>query len=102
MTWTHIQQDYVASLGEIYFQICCFLLAVASAIAIQPVMTLIMIAVSVLTAAFPKLTEKRLQAHQENEQQAKSPLSDGDHPDFIRLLPAENFQRLFRRQPRPR
>ena len=55
-----IQQDYVASLGEIYFQICCFLLAVASAAAIQPVMTLIMIAVSVLTAAFPKLTEKRL------------------------------------------
>lgn len=34
-----IQQDYVTSLGEIYFQICCFLLAVASAIAIQPVMT---------------------------------------------------------------
>ena len=67
-----IQQDYVAALGEIYFQICCFLLAVASAIAIQPVMTLIMIAVSVLTAAFPKLTEKRLQAHQENEQQAKA------------------------------
>ena len=67
-----IQQDYVTSLGEIYFQICCFLLAVASAIAIQPVMTLIMIAVSVLTAAFPKLTEKRLQAHQENEQQAKA------------------------------
>lgn len=31
-----------------------------------------MIAVSVLTAAFPKLTEKRLQAHQENEQQAKA------------------------------
>lgn len=48
-----IQQDYVAALGEIYFQICCFLLAVGSAIAIQPVMTLIMIAVSVLTAAFP-------------------------------------------------
>ena len=67
-----IQQDYVASLGEIYFQICCFLLAVASAIAIQPVMTLIMIAVSVLTAALPKLTEKRLQTHQENEQQAKA------------------------------
>ena len=67
-----IQQDYVAALGEIYFQICCFLLAVGSAIAIQPVMTLIMIAVSVLTAAFPKLTEKRLQAHQENEQQAKA------------------------------
>ena len=43
-----IQQDYVAALGEIYFQICCFLLAVGSAIAIQPVMTLIMIAVSVL------------------------------------------------------
>ena len=59
-----IQQDYVAALGEIYFQICCFLLAVASAIAIQPVMTLIMIAVSVLTAAFPKLTEMRLQALQ--------------------------------------
>ena len=67
-----IQQDYVASLGEIYFQICCFLLAVASAAAIQPVMTLIMIAVSVLTAAFPKLTEKRLQTYQENEQQAKA------------------------------
>ena len=67
-----IQQDYVTSLGEIYFQICCFLLAVASAIAIQPVMTLIMIAVSVLTAAFPKLTEKRLQTYQENEQQAKA------------------------------
>lgn len=59
-------------MGEIYFQICCFLLAVASAIAIQPVMTLIMIAVSVLTAAFPKLTEKRLQTYQENEQQAKA------------------------------
>ena len=96
-----IQQDYVASLGEIYFQICCFLLAVASAIAIQPVMTLIMIAVSA-DGGVPKLTEKRLQAHQENEQQAKSPLSDGNYPDFIRLLPAENFQRLFRRQPRPR
>ena len=67
-----IQQDYVASLGEIYFQICCFLLAVASAAAIQPVLTLIMIAVSVLTAAFPKLTEKRLQTYQENEQQAKA------------------------------
>ena len=35
-------------------------------------MTLIMIAVSVLTAAFPKLTEKRLQTYQENEQQAKA------------------------------
>lgn len=31
-----------------------------------------MIAVSVLTAAFPKLTEKRLQTYQENEQQAKA------------------------------
>ena len=40
------------------FLVSNLLAAVASAIAIQPVMTLIMIAVSVLTAAFPKLTEK--------------------------------------------
>ena len=67
-----IQQDYVAALGEIYFQICCFLLAVGSAIVIQPVMTAVILLVSILTAAFPKLTEKQLQTHQESEQQAKA------------------------------
>lgn len=67
-----IQQDYVASLGEIYFQICCFLLAVGSAVVIQPVMTVVILLISVLTAAFPKLTEKQPQTHQEGEQQAKA------------------------------
>lgn len=67
-----IQQEYLASLGAIYFQICCFLLAVSSALVIQPLMTVIMILVSILPVAFPKLTEKRLQANKEAEQQAKA------------------------------
>ena len=54
-----IQQEYLSSLGAIYFQICCFVLAVGSALVIQPLMTLIMILVSILPVVFPKLTEKR-------------------------------------------
>lgn len=67
-----IQQEYLASLGAIYFQICCFVLAVGSALVIQPLMTLIMILVSILPVVFPKLTEKRLQSYKEAEQQAKA------------------------------
>lgn len=67
-----IQQEYLASLCAIYFQICCFILAVSSAIVIQPVMTLIMILVSILPVVFPKLTEKRLQSYKEAEQQANA------------------------------
>ena len=35
-----IQQEYLASLGAIYFQICCFVLAVGSALVIQPLIFL--------------------------------------------------------------
>lgn len=96
-----IQQDYVASLGEIYFQICCFLLAVASAAAIQPVMTLIMIAVSVLTRRVSQADGKAPADVSGERAAGEGRLSDGDHADLLWIFPAENFQRIFRCQPRP-
>lgn len=67
-----VEQEYLDSLGAIYFQICCFAIAVVAAIVIQPVMTAIMLVVSVLPVFVPKLTEKRLQSSKEEEQGAKA------------------------------
>ena len=67
-----IEEEYLDSLGAIFFQVCCFSIAVAASLAIQPVMTAIMLAVSIMSVAFPKLTEKPLQKAKEEEQQAKS------------------------------
>ena len=86
-----IQQDYVAALGEIYFQICCFVLAVGSALVIQPLMTLIMILVSILPVVFPKLTEKRLQSYKEAEQQAKAQYASTLTQIFSGFLPLRIF-----------
>lgn len=67
-----VEREYLDSIGMIFFQICCFTLAVASSVAIQPVMTLIMLAISALPVIFPKLTEKTLQQGKEEEQRAKA------------------------------
>lgn len=67
-----IEQEYLNSLGAIYFQICCFGIAIVASFIIQPLMTGIMLAVSALPVVFPKLTEKRLQKSKEAEQEAKA------------------------------
>ncbi len=67
-----IEQEYLDSLGAIYFQICCFLIAIAASFLIQPLMTVIMLAVSALPVVFPKITEKGLQRSKEAEQAAKA------------------------------
>ncbi len=67
-----IEQEYLDSLGAIFFQICCFGIAIAASIIIQPAMTVIMLMVSILPVIFPKITEKRLQKAKEEEQQAKA------------------------------
>lgn len=67
-----IEQEYLDSMGAIYFQICCFVIAIVASFIIQPVMTVIMLAVSVLPVVFPKLTEKQLQKAKEAEQAAKA------------------------------
>lgn len=86
-----VQQEYLTSLGEIYFQVCCFLLAVSAAIAIQPVMTLIMLFTSVLPVVFPKLTEKRLQTCKKEEQQAKAQYASALTQIFSGFLPLRAF-----------
>ena len=86
-----IQQEYLASIGAIYFQICCFVLAVGSALVIQPLMTLIMILVSILPVVFPKLTEKRLQSYKEAEQQAKAQYASTLTQIFSGFLPLRIF-----------
>lgn len=67
-----IEQEYFGSMAAIYFQICCFCLAILSALSIQPVMTVIMVLISILPTLFPKMTEKQLQKAKEEEQQAKA------------------------------
>ncbi len=67
-----IEQEYFGSLGAICFQIFCFCLAIASAISIQPLMTIIMILISIIPVLFPKLTAKHIQKAKEDEQQAKA------------------------------
>ena len=95
-----IQQDYVASLGEIYFQICCFLLGRLGRC--HP-------------AGHDPDHDRRQRADRRVSQaDGKAPadvsgeraagegrLSDGDHADLLWIFPAENFQRIFRCQPRP-
>ena len=66
-----VEQDYFGSLGAIYFQICCFGIAIFSAVRIQPIMTGIMLVISILPVMFPKLSEKPLQKAKTEEQEAK-------------------------------
>lgn len=67
-----VELEYLDSLGAIFFQICCFILALAFSFSIQPTMTAIILAISVLPVAFPKLTEKKLQSAKEDSQSAKA------------------------------
>ena len=67
-----IEEEYLDSMGAIYYQLCCFCLAILSALSIQPVMTVILVIISILPTLFPKLTEKQLQKAKEEEQQAKA------------------------------
>lgn len=67
-----IEQEYLDSMGAIYFQLCCFIIAIVASFVIQPIMTGIMLAVSVLPVVFPKLTEKPLQKAKEAEQEARA------------------------------
>ena len=66
-----VEEDYFGSLGAIYFQICCFGIAIFSAVRIQPIMTGIMLVISVIPIVFPKLSEKPLQKAKTEEQEAK-------------------------------
>lgn len=66
-----VEQDYFGALGAIYFQICCFGLAIVSAVRIQPLMTALMLCISAIPVMFPKLTEKPLQQAKLEEQEAK-------------------------------
>lgn len=67
-----VEEEYLDSAGAIYYQICCFGIAIAAALSIQPVMTIIMLVVSVIPVLFPKLSEKPLQRSKEAEQNAKT------------------------------
>lgn len=67
-----VEQEYLDSLGAIYFQICCFIIAIIASFIIQPVMTIIMVLVSILPVVFPKLTKKSLQESKVKVQQAKA------------------------------
>lgn len=67
-----VRVDYISAILGIAFQVCFFLFTVITSLTIQPVMTLIMIAVSIPTILYPKLTEKPLQRAKEEAQAAKS------------------------------
>lgn len=67
-----VRDDYVSAILGIIFQVCFFLFTVITSLMIQPVMTLIMLAVSIPTILFPKLTQKPLQRAKEEAQAAKS------------------------------
>ncbi len=66
-----VEDDYFGSLGAVYFQICCFGIAIFSAVRIQPIMTVIMLFISIIPVMFPKLSEKPLQKAKTEEQEAK-------------------------------
>ncbi len=66
-----VEQDYFGALGAIYFQICCFCIAVFSAVRIQPLMTALMLCISAIPVMFPKLSEKPLQKAKIEAQEAK-------------------------------
>lgn len=86
-----VEQDYFGALGAIYFQICCFGLAIFSAIRIQPVMTVIMLVISVIPVLFPKLSEKPLQQAKTEEQEAKK-----THLHIVtQILNGYSFLRVF-------
>ncbi len=67
-----VEDEYLTSLSEMLLQVCTFLFAVPAAILIQPVMALVMLAISACTVLLPKLTEKPLQRAKEAAQTAKS------------------------------
>ena len=86
-----VEQDYFGSLGAIYFQICCFGIAIFSAIRIQPVMTVIMLFISIIPVIFPKLSEKPLQKAKTEEQAAKKA-----HLHIVtQILNGYSFLRVF-------
>ena len=86
-----VEQDYFGSLGAIYFQICCFGIAIFSAVRIQPIMTGIMLVISILPVMFPKLSEKPLQKAKTEEQEAKK-----THLQIVtQILNGYSFLRVF-------
>lgn len=56
-----IGQEYIGAFCAMLYQVFCLIFAVISTFAIQPVITLVMLCVSVLPVLFPKVTEKALQ-----------------------------------------
>ena len=86
-----VEQDYFGSLGAVYFQICCFGIAIISAVRIQPVMTVIMLFISAVPVIFPKLSEKPLQKAKTEEQEAKK-----THLHIVtQILNGYSFLRVF-------
>ena len=86
-----VEQDYFGSLGAVYFQVCCFGIAIFSALRIQPVMTVIMLFISVIPVMFPKLSEKPLQKAKTEEQEAKKA-----HLHIVtQILSGYSFLRVF-------
>ena len=86
-----VEEDYFGSLGAIYFQICCFGIAIFSAVRIQPIMTGIMLVISVIPIVFPKLSEKPLQKAKTEEQEAKK-----THLHIVtQILNGYSFLRVF-------
>ncbi len=86
-----VEQDYFGSLGAVYFQICCFGLAIFSAVRIQPIMTAIMLVISVIPVIFPKLSERPLQKAKTEEQEAKK-----THLHIVtQILNGYSFLRVF-------
>lgn len=67
-----LRGEYLQALSEMLLQVCTFLFAVPTALFIQPIMAVIMLALSVCSVFLPKLTEKPLQRAKEEAQQAKA------------------------------
>ncbi len=86
-----VEEDYFGSLGAVYFQICCFGAAIFSAVRIQPIMTVIMLFISVIPVMFPKLSEKPLQKAKTEEQEAKKTYLHA----VTQILDGYSFLRVF-------
>lgn len=67
-----VDQEYIGSLCQIFFQICCLIFAISSTLIIQPVITVIILLLSSIPILFPKLTEKSLQKAKDGVIQQKA------------------------------
>ncbi len=67
-----IEEEYLGSLASMLFSIFLLIMSVGAALFIHPLLTVLMVGVSALSAVIPKLTKKPLQKAKEAAQTAKS------------------------------